>query len=232
MATNQFTVYYTHFGPVTRSVNGKWVAFRIMQEPIKALTQSYMRTKSTNLAEYKKWMAPQANSSNNTLYADKDGNIAFFHVNFMPRRDPKFDWRQPVDGSDPSSDWKGLLSFDESPNVVNPNGGWVYNSNDYPWQAAGPDSPKRENYPPYLDNGTESQRTRHAVMLFSTWKDFTIEKMRQVEFDSYMPGFDKNIPALVKVYDETPASNPLKAKVADQIEQLRKWRSAEHTSEL
>jgi hypothetical protein len=34
-----------------------------------------------------------------------------FHANFIPRRNPKFDWTKPVDGSDPESDWKGLLSL-------------------------------------------------------------------------------------------------------------------------
>ncbi|MEA3247587.1 MAG: penicillin acylase family protein, partial [Gemmatimonadota bacterium] len=111
MAKRDFTAYYTHFGPVIRSQGGKWVAYRLMQDPINALIQSYMRTKSHTLADYKKWMALHGNSSNNTLYANADGDGAFFFSNFVPRRDPKFDWRQPVDGSDPATEWKGLLSF-------------------------------------------------------------------------------------------------------------------------
>ena len=46
MAEKKFTVYRTHHGPVVREANGKWVSFRIMQEPIKALEQSYLRTKA------------------------------------------------------------------------------------------------------------------------------------------------------------------------------------------
>jgi acyl-homoserine lactone acylase PvdQ len=127
-----------------------------------------------------------------------------------------------VDGSDPAVDWKGLHPFSELPNAVNPNGGWVYNSNDWPWAAAGPDSPKRENFAPYIDAGSESARGRHAVMVLQNKKDFTIEGLRAAAYDTYMPGFDKNIPALIKAFDATTDA-ATKAKVADQIEQLRKW---------
>src|SRR5437868_14844347 len=114
-----------------------------MQEPVKALTQSYSRIKAKNYAEFKQIMEWHTNSSNNTIYADADGNIAYFHGNFIPRRDPKFDWTRPVDGSDPATDWHGLLSVDESPLLLNPDSGWLYNSNNSPWSAAGPISPEK-----------------------------------------------------------------------------------------
>lgn len=223
MAEKKFTVYYTHFGPIVRSAGGKWVAIRIMQEPLKALTQSYTRTKARNLAEFRTTMDLLTNSSNNTLFADADGNIAYLHANFIPRRDPKFDWKQPVDGSDPASEWKGLLSFDEAPNVLNPASGWVYNSNDWPWAAAGPSSPRQSAFPAYVDNGSESHRGRHAVMVMQDKKDFTIQGLRDAAYDSYLPGFEKSVPALVKAWDDAPASHLLKAKLAEQVAVLRTW---------
>ena len=89
-------------------------------------------------------MELHTNSSNNTVFADADGNIAYFHANFVPQRDPKFDWTKPVDGSDPATEWQGVHSVDESPNVLNPPNGWIQNTNNWPYSAAGPDSPKRD----------------------------------------------------------------------------------------
>ena len=220
-----FTVYRTVHGPVVRKTaeDGSWITIRLMQEPIKALTQSYTRTKAKNLKEFKQIMELHANSSNNTLFADTDGNIAYFHANFIPRRDPKFDWTKPVDGSDPATDWKGLLSVDEAPNAINPNVGWAYNSNDWPWQAAGPDSPKQANYPKYVDNGVESPRGRHVQMVLTGKKDFTIERLRAAAYDSYLPWFEKPLPTLLKAYDAASSSDPLKAKLAEQIAALRAW---------
>ncbi|HKN68419.1 MAG TPA: penicillin acylase family protein, partial [Gemmatimonadaceae bacterium] len=224
MATKQFTVYKTHHGPIIREQNGKWVAIRLMNSPSKALTQSYSRTKARDYKSFKQTMELHTNSSNNTIFADADGAIAYFHGNFIPRRNPRFDWTKPVDGSDTATEWHGVLSVDESPNLLNPASGWLYNSNNWPWSAAGPSSPKRANYPSYVETGTEeSWRGVHALRVLSNRKDFTIEGLRAAAYDSYLPAFEKMIPPLLAAYDQLPAGDSLKTKLADQIAQLRGW---------
>ena len=223
LATKEFTVYKTHRGPVVRAVDGKWVSVRLMNEPLKALTQSYSRTKARNLDEYKKVMALHTNSSNNTLYADADGNIAYFHSNFVPKRDPKFDWTKPVDGTNPATEWNGLHSFAESPNSVNPPNGWVYNTNNYPYSAAGANSPKQKDYPAYMDSGSENPRSVHAIRVLDGKKGFTLESLIGAAYDSYLPEFEIQIPLLLKAHAQAPGSNPFKAKVADAVALLKDW---------
>jgi acyl-homoserine-lactone acylase len=223
MAEKKFTVYRTDHGPVVRELNGKWVSFRIMQEPVKALTQSYTRTKARDYKSYLLTMELKANSSNNTIFADADGDIAYWHGNYIPRRDTKFDWTKPVDGSNPETEWHGLLAVDETPHLLNPKSGWLFNVNNWPWSAAGPSSPKKENYPPYVENGGESARGLHAIRVLQNKKDFTLDSLIQAAYDSYLPWFEKPMPALLKAWDQAPASNPLKAKLADQIALLRPW---------
>jgi acyl-homoserine lactone acylase PvdQ len=223
MAQKKFMVYRTHHGPIVREQNGKWVAIRLMREPVKALTQSYTRTKARDYQAYRQTMELKANSSNNTIFADADGDIAYFHGNFIPRRDTRFDWTKPVDGSNPATEWQGLLSVDETPHLLNPKSGWLYNSNNWPWSAAGPSSPKKEDYPPYVETGGESARGLHAIRVLENRKDFTLDSLIRAAFDSYLTWFEKPIPALIRAWDETPASNPLKAKTAEQIAMLRKW---------
>ena len=223
MAERKFTVYRTHHGPIVREAGGKWVAIRLMQEPIKALTQSYTRTKATDYKSYWKTMELQANSSNNTIFADADGDIAYWHGNYIPRRDTKFDWKRPVDGSDPETEWKGLLSVDETPHLLNPKSGWLYNTNNWPWSAAGPSSPKKEDYPAYVENGGESARGLHAIRVLQDKHDFTLKSLIAAAFDSYLTWFEKPIPELLRAYDAAAASDPLKAKLAEQIGVLRKW---------
>ncbi len=170
-------------------------------------------------------MELHTNSSNNTIFADADGDIAYFHSNFIPRRDPTLDWTKPVDGSDPATEWNGVLSIDETPGLLNPGSGWLYNSNNWPWSAAGPGySPQREDYPTYVDRGTsESPRGYHALEIFPGRTDFTVDSLIAAAYDSYLPSFATMIPALVKAYDAAAPSNPLKAKLAGQIEVLRDW---------
>ena len=223
MAEKKFTVYRTQHGPVIGEQDGKWVTVRLMQEPVKALIQSYTRTKATDYKSFRQTMELHTNSSNNTIYADADGDIAYFHGNFIPRRDTRFDWTKPVDGSDPATDWHGLLSVDETPHLLNPKSGWIYNSNDAPWSAAGPGSLKKEDFPVYVETGGESARGLHAVKVLEGKKDFTLDSLIGAAFDSYLPWFERAMPALIKAWDQAQESDPLKAKLAEQIKLLRSW---------
>jgi acyl-homoserine-lactone acylase len=223
MAEKKFTVYRTRHGPVIGESDGKWLTIRLMNEPVKALTQSYLRTKAKNYKTFRETMELHTNSSNNTIFADADGDIAYFHGNFIPRRDPGFDWTKPVDGSNPATDWHGLLSVDESPHLLNPKSGWLYNSNNSPWSAAGPDSPKKEDFPAYVETGGETARGLHAIRVLEDRKDFTVDRLIAAAYDSYLTWFERPIPALIKAWDETPGDNPLRAKTAEQIDALRGW---------
>lgn len=218
-----FTVYRTHHGPIVRKADGKWVSVRLMQEPVKALTQSYSRTKAKNYQAFRETMELHTNSSNNTIFADAEGNIAYFHANFVPKRDPKFDWTQPVDGSDSTTEWQGLYSVEESPHVLNPKSGWLYNTNNPPWSAAGAQSPRQADYPPYVESGRENARGLHAIRVLQDTKDFTLESLIDAAYDSYLTGFAELLPPLLASYDRTPAGNPLKARLSEQIALLKAW---------
>ena len=224
MASRNFTIFRTQHGPVVREQNGKWVSVRLMQRPLDALIQSFTRMKTHDLHSFRQAMELHTNSSNNTLFADADGDIAYFHSNYIPRRDTSFDWTHPVDGSDPRTDYHGVLAIDESPNAINPPNGWVYNSNNWPWSSAGPNSPKRENFPRYVEISTEeSPRGRHALRVLPDKKDFTIASLISAAYDSWLPSFARMIPGLLQSYDRLPSTDPLKASLAGQIAALRGW---------
>jgi len=223
IAQREFTVYRTHHGPIVREADGRWVSVRLMEEPVKALTQSYLRTKAGNYEAFRETMEWHTNSSNNTVFADAEGNIAYFHSNFIPRRDDRFDWTRPVDGSDPATEWGDPLPIDESPNAINPPNGWVQNTNNWPFSAAAANSPRQEEYPAYVQRGGENARGIHAVQLLEGRTDFTLESLVAAAYDSYLPGFEDLVPALLRAYDETPDGDPLKAGLAEQVAALREW---------
>ncbi len=218
MAEKKFTAYYTQHGPIVREENGKWVSIQLMNVPVKALMQSYLRTKARDYKSYRQTMEFEANSSNNTIFADADGDIAYWHGNFIPRRETRFDYTKPVDGSNPATDWHGLLSLDETPHLLNPASGWLYNSNNWPWSGAGASSLRRQDYPAYVESGIESARGLHAIRLLHDKKDFTLDSLMTAAYDSYLPWFAKTIPVLVKAWDNAPSE-----KLKDQIAVLRNW---------
>jgi acyl-homoserine-lactone acylase len=218
-----FTVYRTHHGPIVQQIGDKWVSIALMQKPIEALSQSFGLTKARDYAAFMKVMELRANSSNNTVFADAEGNIAYLHPQFVPRRDDHFDYTHPVDGSNPATEWQGLHTLEQLPHVLNPSNGWIMNTNDWPYSAAGPNSPRRENYPRYMDTAGENPRGVHATLLLQDHQDFTPASLNAAAFDSYLPAFAQLIPALLAAYDGLPADDPLQAMLADQIAVLRAW---------
>ncbi len=222
MDSREFTVYHTHHGPVVREQDGKWVSVSLMQRPVDALSQSYLRTKASNFEEFNHVMEYRTNSSNNTVYADADGNIAYYHGNFMPRRDLQFDWTKPVDGSNPATDWQELHPLSEMLILKNPETGWIQNCNSDPFTSAGISSPKREDYPSYMAPDKENFRGVHAQQVLAGKNDFTLELLIEAAYDSYLPGFEKLVPSLMNAYDMT-RDETLKQLLEGPVEALRKW---------
>ena len=223
MGTRSFSTYASHHGPIIAERGGKWIAQGLMWKPIPALEQSWLRTKATDLASYMKVAERKANSSNDTLFADAKGEIAYLHPQFVPVRDTRFDYAKPVDGADPATDWKGLHSVASLPNAINPSVGYAFNTNNWPWTAAGPDSPKAVDYPRYMDTFGENPRGVHADLLLRNAHDFTPERLIAAAYDSYLPAFAELIPPLVRAYDALPTGDPRRATLAGPIAELRGW---------
>lgn len=215
MRERTFPMYRTHQGPVTHKLDGKWVVTRINWDPVNALRQSFIRTKLANYAEFRDMMDIRTNSSNNTVFADSSGNIAYFHGNFVPRRDPRFDFSKPVDGSNPATDWQGLHAVDEIVTLLNPATGWIQNTNNTPFSAAAEYSPKREDYPVYMAPDPENFRGVNAVRVLGELQDVTLESLLDAAYDPYLPGFEKLLTGLVSAYGQAGAGEPeLEAPIA------------------
>ncbi|WP_229421048.1 penicillin acylase family protein [Telluria antibiotica] len=223
MASRTVTAYFTHHGPVIRAQDGKWVAVRMMDDPMHALMQSYGRTKARDYAAFYKVMQLRTNSSNNTVYADADGNIAYFHGNFIPRRDPRFDWTKPVDGSDPATEWQGLHDVAETITVFNPKSGYISNTNNWPCTGFGASSPDCVKYPAYMWSLPQNPRGIHAERVLHDAHDLTLDGLIAKAYDSYLTAFEPLMPAVANDWDALPDADPLKARLAAQVALLRGW---------
>jgi acyl-homoserine-lactone acylase len=218
LVSRRFVSYHTHHGPIIREEQGKWIALALMNKPIAALEQSYLRTKASDFAGFMKVAELKANSSNNTIFADDTGEIAYLHPQFVPIRDDRFDYTKPVDGSDPTTDWRGVHSLQSLPQVVDPTHGWVMNTNGAPWSASGPDSPRKADYPKYMATNDENTRGLHAVMVLDSRSTFDLQSLIDAGYDSYLPAFGRLVPRLLAAYDKAPDPD-----LHDQVELLRRW---------
>ena len=223
LAHRTFTVYHSHHGPIVRADTTHWIAVKLLEDPVPALAQSYLRTKTTDYASFHKIQDMRTDTSNNTVYADADGTIAYFHGNFIPRRDPKFDFTQPVDGSDPATEWRGPHAIEETITLLNPSSGWIQNTNNWPFSAAGAASPKREDFPAYMWIKGENPRGIHAVEVLQNIHDVTLDSLIAAGYDSHLTAFEVLLPPLLQDFDALPAEDPRRDSLAEPIVSLRRW---------
>ncbi len=222
LLTKTITAYYTHHGPIMAKRNGNWISVKANNRSIKGIIQSWQRTKAKGYDDFKKSMELLANTSNNTVYADDKGNIAYWHGNFMPRRDSKLNWSKPVDGSTSATEWNGLHSLDELIQVHNPATGWIQNCNSTPFTVSGTSSPKKENFPAYMAPNGENFRGINAAKILGNTNQYTIDKMIGSGYDTHLAAFDILLPALLKAY-QAKQNDTSWQSLSDPIKTLTAW---------
>jgi acyl-homoserine-lactone acylase len=231
-AEKNFTTYATIHGPVMGSRNGQWLSLRENNRSLTALEQSWLRTKAKGFEEFKKIMNFRSNTSDNTVFADNKGNIAYWHGNYVPKRNKNFDYSLPVDGSTSLSDWSGIYALDSIVHVYNPTTGFIQNCNSTPFTVSGSSSPHKENYPVFMAPDGENFRAVNAVKLLQQAKNITIDKMiHDIGYNHYLAAFDLIIPVLLKDFDTRIATDSSKNNLKEVIDYLRLWnRSSADTS--
>ncbi len=224
MQSKTFTTYSTHHGPVMAKRNGQYISVRSNNRNINGLIQSWLRTKAKGLEDYKKVMELKANTSNNTVFADNKGNIAYWHGNFVPKRDPEFNWGKAVDGTISATEWKGLHSVNELVHVYNPATGWIQNCNSTPYTVSGSSSPLKTNYKSYMAPDGENFRGINAARVLSRENKFTLDKTIAAGYDRYLTAFEVLIPSLINAFEKnTPPADTLYQQLREPIQVLKKW---------
>lgn len=227
-----FHAMYTHLGPVMAKWDGKYVAVKSMNRSVNSLVQSWERTKAHGLADFKRIMQYRSNTSNNTVFADRQGNIAYWHGNFVPKRDPKINWGKPVDGTRSAFAWNGLHALSEMIHVINPYSGFIQNCNSTPFTVSGPSSPQRADYPAYMAPDGENFRGLLASKLLQQARNYTLDSLMVTGYNTRMLFFETMIPALIQRYDEQLVlSDSMYDLLKAPMDVLRNWdcRAAEHS---
>lgn len=222
--------YYTHHGPVLGSREGSWLSLKERNRSLDALMQSWLRTKANSFKEFSEVMALRANNSNNTVYADREKNIAYWHGNFVPVRDTGFNWALPVDGTTKRTEWKGIHKAEEIISLRNPASGWIQNCNSTPFTAAGESSPKRAAYAEYMGPDGENGRAVNAVRLLSKAEKLTPAGLISIGYNTKLSAFDIILPPLLEALKSS--SNSLSREQNEAYQYLLNWDLHSNTSSV
>jgi acyl-homoserine lactone acylase PvdQ len=218
-----FTILFTQHGPIMAKRNGQYLSVRADNRLMNGLIQCWQRTKAKSFSDFKKTLDLLGNISNNTVYADAEGNIAYWHGNRIPIRDPKYDWSKPVDGSTSATEWKGYHKADETVHLFNPSNGWLQNCNSTPFTVAGNNSPRKNDYPAYMAPDGENFRGINAVRVLNEEKRYTIDKVIKAGYDTRLTAFEVLVPALIKAYESSSPGDSLNTILREPINTLKNW---------
>lgn len=227
-----FTTYYTHHGPIVAKRNDKWLALKEYNRSVKALIQSWKTTKAQNLEEYTEAMRGLSNTTNNTVYADNKGNIAYWHGNFVPKRNPGYNYTLPIDGSTSATEWQGVHPLEETVYLINPLSGWMQNCNATPFALAGESSPNKNNYPYYMAPDGQNARGLNAIRLLNKEDKITLDGLIEIGYNRYLAAFDILLPPLFKAFESTSNTDSLKITIRPAIDILKAWNRESDTSSV
>ncbi len=235
IAQKNINALYTQHGPVMAKRNGQFLSVQSSNRMMNGLIQSWQRTKAKGLEDYSKTMELRGNTSNSTVFADSKGNIAYWHGNYIPIRNKKYNWSQPVDGSIAATNWKGLHAVKDIVQVINPATGWIQNCNSTPYSVTGSSSPVKSNFPNYMAPDGENFRGVNAARVLKDETKFNIDKIIAAGYDTRLAAFEVLIPALVNTFEKNiQPENKSYALLQEPIALLKKWdfRAAENSVAL
>ncbi|NOY43681.1 MAG: penicillin acylase family protein [Planctomycetes bacterium] len=228
MEKREFEFRKTHHGPIVQREDDKTMLAANISGlfEIIPMRQSIQMVKAQNLAEFRNALAMMQILYMNVLYADCDGNLQFIYTGRVPRRNPDFDWSQPVEGNNPATEWLGFHSLDEMPQVLNPAAGFLQNCNSTPLITTDGDNPRLEDFPSYMIGDADQYRRRalRSLEILRTLNNISFEQWQQAAFDTEVYWARQELPKFAQKFQELEQNDPtLAARVRPYLEHLLAW---------
>ncbi len=180
------TVYRSEHGPVIINKNGAFAIRYAGIDDVKLLEQYFRIQKAQDYDQWIAAMSLRGIPATNFIYADKTGKIGYFYNAIFPDRKVGFDYTKVLPGDISADVPRAVLPWSATPMVVDPASGFVTNSNNTPFMAAGKGSELDvANFSPLM--GIEARKTNRIVRgleLLEADTSLTPEELLAIKFDT------------------------------------------------
>ena len=198
MQSRVLTFRKTHHGPIVGTRDGKPLALRMSKlDGDGWLGEWYAMTRARSVPELKAAMRPLNMLFGNVMAADSRGNTFYLYNAAVPVRDPRFDWTEAVDGSDPATDWRGYFPLEDLPQLTNPATGWMQNCNTTPFLLTSSGNPDSTKFPRYMVTESDNWRGLASRRILAGTPKFTWDDWVRAAFDTRVASADSLLPGLL-----------------------------------
>ena len=186
------TIYESKYGPTFKTDEGVFAWSFVVGRSIKVAEQWYRMNKATNFDEFKNALEMRGIGALNFVYADKKDNIYFLSNGNFPNRNPKYNWSGVLPGNTSETLWTAeSIPLDSLPQVLNPESGWIFNTNNTPYSASDSLSNFKETklneVMGYQTTGLENNRSNRFLELISQYDRLNYEDFKRIKYDNQYP---------------------------------------------
>lgn len=219
--------YKSKYGVTFETDNGFFSLRHPANRDIKAAEQWYRMNKAQNFEQFRDAIKIQGLTSFNIVYADRDDHIYYVSNGRFPKRDPYYKWDEVLPGDTSATLWQDdIYPMDSLPHVIDPPSGFVYNCNQTPFLASGPnDHPRYEDVPKTMGFQKPTQDNNRSTRIQNLMKEFDDKKMTYEDFKRVK--FDRAYHKPLKAFPKLEAIFHLDAnkysEVAESIQLLSNW---------
>lgn len=182
---------WSKYGATMRNKQGVYSIRLGANMEIRPLEQWYRMNKARNFTEFYRAISMQGLSMFNIMYADRYDTIFYINNALMPVRDPseKYDWKGTLPGNTSQTLWTKFHDIRELPQYINPQSGYLFNTNHSPFLATGPtDNLQVSRFP--RANGWETNHNNRSVRFLELMPEngkVDFDTFKRIKYDRQFP---------------------------------------------